>query len=302
MSPEAKPEDCFAVVICTRNRPGILQRTLDALDAQEDRDFDVVVVDGSDAADPALARRATKGARMQVVGQERRGLSHARNLGWQAAQATWVAYLDDDVVPEPGWAAELRRALRSHSDVDFVSGHVGAASVPTDDYLLVTTHEVTQERRLAGRWTRPWDIGFTLCMAVRRTWLERLGGFDERLGPGVKAFPSAEDMDFNYRFLLAGGSAYVTPRVRANHEQWRTTAELGPHFRGYMAGWSGFSMKHLRLGNVTGGLWLWSLGLRDLARMALSSARRRSPLRARAAAYKLAGLLTGTARGLARRW
>ncbi len=40
---------------------------------------------------------------------------------------------------------------------------------------------------------RPWLIGFTLNQAFRRSTLEQLGGFDERLGAGAPDFPSSAE-------------------------------------------------------------------------------------------------------------
>jgi GT2 family glycosyltransferase len=210
-------------------------------------------------------------------------------------------YLDDDCRPEAGWALALRETLLSRPDVDFVSGHVGGHDQPPGDYLAVTVYPVEEERLRHGRWTRPWEIGFGVCMAIRRSMIERLAGWDERLGPGA-SFPAADDMDFNYRLLKAGGRALATPHPRAHHHQWRAPEELGPLFRGYMVAWSAFAMKHLRTGDVVGGLWLWYWGLLDVARLAGSAVRRRSWLRLRVAAYKLHGIVTGTVRGLTYRW
>jgi len=288
------------VVICTRDRPASLLRTLQALDSQSDSDFAVVVVDDSVPPDPGAAARC--GDRFSVVPGGFVGLSRARNLGWRHAGPGWVLYLDDDVVPRPDWVFEMRKAMRAHPEATFVSGPVTARPAEEAEELAVTVHPVPCERILRGRWNPPWNIGFTLAMAVHRAELERLGGFDERLGPGVAAFPSAEDMDFNYRFLRSGGVALVTPGPQAEHEQWREVTALGPHFRGYMAGWSGFSTKHLRTGDPLGGLWLWCLGFRDVARMSASAVRRRSRLRLWIASHKLRGLVTGTARGLTSRW
>jgi GT2 family glycosyltransferase len=295
----------FTVVIPTRDRPELLLTTLDALAAQTHDDFRIVVVDDSAHADPELDRRAAASAgRLRVVREPGRGLSRARNLGWRRVETAWVAFLDDDVLPDHDWAHELQSALLRSPEATFVSGYVGpSGKPPAGDYVEVTVSPVAEERILSGRWTWPWHIGFTLCMAVRRDVLERLDGFDERLGPGSGGpFPSAEDMDFNYRFLLHGGVALVTPRIRARHDQWRDLGALPPHFRGYAAGWSGFAMKHLRNGDVPGGLWLWSQGVRDLVRMTASSARRRSRLRLAIARAKLEGLTVGTVHGLRTPW
>jgi glycosyltransferase involved in cell wall biosynthesis len=31
------------------------------------------------------------------------GPARARNLGWRTAGTEWIAFLDDDVVPDPDW-------------------------------------------------------------------------------------------------------------------------------------------------------------------------------------------------------
>jgi GT2 family glycosyltransferase len=287
------------IVICT-NRPARAVRTIDVVHGQSGGTVPIVVVDDGVQSSELLQEHGMQ-LQVRVVRPPMRGLSVARNAGWRAATTPWVIYLDDDVVPEPGWLPALLAALRHHPEVEIVSCDVRAPTRRGADALAVTEHRVREETRLQGRWLRPWMIGFTLCTAFRRTTLERLGGFDERLGPGTP-FPSAEDMDLNYRFLRAGGVAFAASRPQAVHEQWRVADELPEHFRGYMVGWNGFAIKHLRQGDVWGGVWLWSLGLVDLLRMTASAARRRSGIRWRVAHAKGRGLLQGTAAAARQRW
>jgi GT2 family glycosyltransferase len=295
------PAADFTVVVCTRNRPLQLARAVDALRAQSRSDFAVTVVDQGD--EPLQEPASEKAPPVKVIHDSGTGLSRAGNIGWRDATTEWVVFLDDDCVPEPDWAERLGEALTAHPEASLVSGNVLEHDPPPgDDYLRVSVFEVSAEELRGGRWTRPWHIGLGACMAVRRSELERLGGFDERFGPGIPEFPGAGDMDFNYRYLRSGGVAFVTPRPRVLHEQWRMPAELGPLYRGYMSAWSGFAMKHLRGGDFLGGLWLWSLGVRDAARMLSSAARRRSTLRLRVFGWKVRGLASGTVKGLARSW
>jgi GT2 family glycosyltransferase len=291
----------LAVAICTRNRLDQLRRTLAALDAQTRSGFSITVVDQSDDPDPELVRRGGEDARFELIHDSGRGLSRARNLAWRSLDAEWVAFVDDDCVPAEDWLEQLERALDVHPEASFVSGYVDGGELPSDDYLPVTLSKV-EERLVRGRWTWPWKLGFGVCMAIRRDKIAELGGWDERLGPGVPDFPAADDMDFNYRLLRAGGVAYTTPKVRALHEQWRDRAELGPLYRGYMAAWCGFSMKQLRTGDLRGGAWLWSLGVLDVTRMLVSSLRRRSAFRLRITGWKLRGLFYGTGKGLVKDW
>lgn len=275
-----------------------LRATLAALEREADTaGFELLVVEqGSRARDSAGDGSA------RVIADGGRGLSRARNIALRHADTGWIAFVDDDCLVEPGFGAALVDELRDHPGAHWLSGHVGGGEARGSDLPLVTTFSVEQEEIRSGRWTLPGSIGFGVFFAVRRDMAQRLGGWDERLGPGVPEFPAADDMDFAYRLLRSGGVAVLSPRVRAVHQQWRTPEELVVLHRGYLRAWSGFAMKHLRRGDVAGGLWLWSWGVVDVLDMTKSALGHRSKLRARLCAAKLRGLAEGTVAGLRRRW
>jgi GT2 family glycosyltransferase len=290
--------DSLAVVVCTVDRPEKLSRTVDALEAQSDADFDLVVVDQSERPDDALESRASSNSRIRLIHDRGRGASRARNLGWRAVDSDWVAFIDDDCVAEPNWVAELRRAISAHPEASFVSGEVLEGG---GQEFRVAAVEVPEERVLSGRRLRPDAIGLGVH-AVRRSWLDRLGGFDERLGPGIADFPAGEDVDFNYRFLQQGGVAFITPMMRVVHEQWRPEKEELRTWRGYYRGWAAFTVKQLRGGDVAGALRLWLLGLRVIAGVAWGGIKRRSAFQLRRAASMMLGLLSGGFKAATRGW
>lgn len=107
-----------AVCVVTRCRPQALLRLLGALEGQEPPGIEmrVVVVDNDDAqsARPvcdALAARVSYPLRYAV--EKRRGIPQARNRAVSLAlRDDFVAFVDDDELPEPGWLAELLRVQR----------------------------------------------------------------------------------------------------------------------------------------------------------------------------------------------
>jgi GT2 family glycosyltransferase len=292
--------DSFTVVICTRNRPELLAKTLDALDAQTSSGFSVVVVDQSDQVDPALQKRADGEPRLRLVHDRGRGLSRSRNIGWREADSDWIAYLDDDCVPDPDWAAELERAIASHPEASFVSGSIRPDQAFEREIALSTT-DVTEEKILNSRLIRPDALGIGAFCAVEREWLVRLDGYDERLGVGTE-FPGSDDMDLNYRFMRAGGVALITPRVRVVHEQWRTAEEQIAVWQGYCRGWSAMIVKLFRRGDLSGGLLNAYLALRTVAGVVWGSVPRRSTLQLRMAASMSRGLFAGFWKAVAIRW
>ncbi|PZG17422.1 glycosyltransferase family 2 protein [Nonomuraea aridisoli] len=170
----------ITVVIPTVGRPS-LRDTVAAVGSG----VPVIVVDDRRAGAPLELP-----AHVRVVRSGGRGPAAARNAGWRAAATPWVVFLDDDVVPRPGWAEAVWKDLVDLPDD--VAGSQGRITVPLPEDRRPTD----AERHTAGLVDAAW---VTADMAYRRAVLEAVGGFDER-------FPRAyrEDSDLALRVRRAG--------------------------------------------------------------------------------------------------
>ncbi|MQA10893.1 MAG: mycofactocin system glycosyltransferase [Pseudonocardiaceae bacterium] len=97
------PARPVSVVIPVRDRPFALRRLVAALAGTPDLEI-IVVDDGS--VDGAAIADAARGARV-IRHEQSRGPAAARNTGLAVAGHEFVAFLDSDVVPEPGWLHPL---------------------------------------------------------------------------------------------------------------------------------------------------------------------------------------------------
>jgi hypothetical protein len=161
----------------------------------------IVLVDDRPAPDPPLSP-GSDDPRLRVVVAGGRGPAAARNVGWRATTAPWVAFVDDDVDPTPGWGSALYDDVRrAGPDVAGVQGRIvvplPAGRRPTD-----------WERNVAGLDGASW---ITADMAVRRSALESVDGFDERFARAYR-----EDTDLALRLLDAGWRLDLGRR-RARH-------------------------------------------------------------------------------------
>jgi hypothetical protein len=179
----------FDVVVPTVGRP-CLVALLDALDgATGPRPSRVLLVDDRRRPDgPLPLGRHTRA--VEVLPGPARGPAAARNVGWRASQAPWVAFLDDDVVPGPTWRRDLARDLDAAAPD--VAGVAGRLHVP----LPVDRRPTDWERNVAGLETGRW---VTADLAFRRAALDPVGGFDERFRRAYR-----EDADLAARLLAAG--------------------------------------------------------------------------------------------------
>src|SRR4051812_31227511 len=98
------------VVVPTYRRPESLQRLLRSLSEQAAPfEWDAVVVDNDKAGSARDVVHAAAGMGLAVRYEQEpcTGVAHARNRGVAAAAGDVLAFLDDDVVPLPGWLAAV---------------------------------------------------------------------------------------------------------------------------------------------------------------------------------------------------
>ncbi|MDQ2816923.1 MAG: glycosyltransferase [Candidatus Eremiobacteraeota bacterium] len=183
----------FDIVIPTIGRPSLFELLESLARGPGPLPSAVILVDDRrDHSRPLLWRTLPHplAARVRVLRGAVTGPAAARNLGWRAARAEWIAFLDDDVVVQAHWRARLASEL-SKLDSD-VGGTQGRVKVP----LRADRRPTDWERNIKGLEEACWA---TADMAYRRVALERAGGFDER-------FPRAfrEDADLALRVMAAG--------------------------------------------------------------------------------------------------
>jgi O-antigen biosynthesis protein len=94
----------ISVVICSYNGASTIRDTLEALRKLSYPDYEVILVnDGSTDETPLVAADYD----IMLISTKNRGLSNARNTGYQAASKEIVAFIDDDAYPDPDWAHYL---------------------------------------------------------------------------------------------------------------------------------------------------------------------------------------------------
>src|SRR3954471_16412261 len=179
-----------SVVVPTVGRPS-LDVLLDALAAAPGpRPAELILVDDRPTGTPLRPERAGLPP-VRVVRTGGGGPARARNLGWRTARTEWIAFLDDDVVPDPDWYQRLQRDLAGLPGG--VAGSQGRVRVPLPEDRRPTDWE----RGTAGLATSSW---ITADLAYRRAALARVGGFDERF---PRAFRGGSDLAL--RILDTGG-------------------------------------------------------------------------------------------------
>jgi GT2 family glycosyltransferase len=242
------PRPAVTFVVCTKDRPQLLERLLTALRPALFPDDELLVVDNSlGGSAESISQRA--GARW--VHELHSGSSWARNRGYREAKNQIVAYLDDDCEPDVVWATELLRPF-GDPEVGVVTGSVLASradlAVPRLIDADFSYHRGWRPRRFQGStgtmWSPcdAWRVGGGVHMAWRKYWLEQIGGFDPALGAGVPT-GAGEDIDALRRALCAGATVCYQPTALVWHAHPEHIAELKQMLGRYALGLGAHSAK-----------------------------------------------------------
>lgn len=289
------------VAVCTRERPNELARCLFALMALPDEGQEYLVVDNRPSTD-ATARVVASYPRVRYVRQDEGGLDAARNRALREARHEIVAFTDDDAFVDPGWLRGLTRNFRDPL-VQCATGLTLPAELETDAQECFERYAPFGRgyaRRIFDSAERNpmavGPVGAGANMAVRRSLLETVGGFDEALDGGTPT-RSGGDHEMFSRILAAGYRIVYDPAALSWHKHRRTYRELTETARGYGTGVYAMWTRALVVGRELSVFkqafaWLRHGQIPELAR-SLVPGRRRVPLGLLVAEFR--GCLSGPA-------
>lgn len=215
------------VAIATRRRPAQLVRCVDAILAGRVLPAEVIIVDQSeDDATAALVARQDWSRRVPVryIRAQPRGLAASRNTAIAHASSSIIAFTDDDCVAEEGWLAAVASAFDGPDHAAVVTGRILPLGPDRPGFYATSTRDSGVRAIYRGR-SLPWTVGSGGNTAVRREWLARVGGFDERLGAGTAGL-AGEDTDLLYRLLRAGAIVCYEPGALVLHERKESDGHL----------------------------------------------------------------------------
>ena len=224
----------FSLVVATLGRVEELRALLGSLAGQGD--FEVILVDqNADDRLMGVVKEFAGGMAIQHVRVAERKLSAARNvgIGWCAGEI--IGFPDDDCVYPPGVLAAVDAAF-GDVGLDVLSGVARSPEGGLGSGRWSVEAGAITERDV---WTQV--IAFNLFL--RRSMLERIGGFDAMLGVGV-VHGSCEDTDLVIRALRVGGNGWYDPALAVVHPDKRLTPVAVARAFTYAAGFGYVLRKH----------------------------------------------------------
>lgn len=180
----------FSVIIPSYERHHQLDALIERLQAQVERDFEVIIIDQSSTS--WAGAHADYGFVLSYFHTPIKGAVRARNTGAMLAQGDVLAFIDDDCLPNADWLVNAR-AYFADPQVVGIEGLISSDHLGDPNWRPVSN--VGSE-----------GLGYmTANLMVRSAAFQYLGGFDVRFDrPHFR-----EDTDFGWRMLDLGLVPYA---------------------------------------------------------------------------------------------
>jgi glucosyl-dolichyl phosphate glucuronosyltransferase len=199
----------ISIIIATKDRSAELKALLNSIRQLRGLDkFQLEIIVGDNNSkdstwDTLVAESKQFPAPIRPLKVKTPGKSSVLNEAVRAAQGEVLAFLDDDVVVDGGWLQAIENFFQTEN---FAAGQ-GAIRIQAPQGEDSETRRLIQRYRTIPNLEFGPDIQEVHSLnganfAVLRNALNRVGRFNERLGPGASG--TSEDVDFARRLVREG--------------------------------------------------------------------------------------------------
>ncbi|MDN4066691.1 glycosyltransferase [Paenibacillus vini] len=229
----------FSFIIPAYQNRDLLLNCLEALNFQEGygrKDYEVIVIDdGSKYPLYPSIRDINKNYNFEYLYLDRDELSsrsRARNHGLRIAKGEYIVFIDADIIVKPDYLNELNRVFRIEEEALVIGTRLMLRENTTyqeicnksvfDKFSLTAEKPEMFDFRLpifdelsynSSAMKFPFIYSLTCNMAVPKSKLELVGGFDEEL-----IFWGIEDIELSYRLYRAGVKVIINSKLEVLHQ------------------------------------------------------------------------------------
>lgn len=237
---EKQPQEKISLIVATICRATEVQRLLNSIKDQKDRNLELIIVDQND--DNRLVPIIDTVSDQLYVKHLRsaKGLSLARNVGLRQSSGDIIAFPDDDCWYPPNLLSKVRTYFSQLSELDGLTGRAASETgARVGGHWLPDPGPVTKNR--------VWNQAISYTIFLRRSIIDRVGDFDVDLGVGSNGkWMSGEETDYLLRAIAYGFNIHYYPSIIVRHpmrDENKSYSDI-KRTRGYARGMGYVMRKH----------------------------------------------------------
>jgi len=215
----------FSVVIPLYNKANFIGDCLESVLKQTHQDFEVIIVNDGSTDGSKKVVETFKDPRIQVLHQNNKGASAARNSGIEKAKNKWIALIDADDYWYPNHLEELNKMISKYPKADLVCNNYEILlNKKLIKYPFISLDNVSKSQYIENYFlaSKVDSLTLTCSFGFTKKIFEKVGGFDEDIRSG-------QDTDLMIRLGLNSIIAYnpiITSRYNSLSENNLSKSEF----------------------------------------------------------------------------
>jgi len=207
----------FSIVIPTFSRPDEVAELLSSLEAQQNKNFEVIIADGSpDDSVRQVVEIYNDKLAMKYLYEKGLGIGESRNWGVQKAIGDFIVFFDSDCVIPPGYFVVVTKFLKEQPLDGF--GGPDRASEFFNRKQKAISYAMTSFYTTGGIRGKKHGVGQyqprSFNMGIRRSTFNALGGFSN--------LKVSEDIDLSMRLQKSGYQTGLIEEAYVYHKRRST--------------------------------------------------------------------------------
>jgi len=216
-----------SVAICTYNRAGLLEKSVQSVLPQLGEHDELLIVDNgsTDGTKSLCGRLAAEHGRVRIFSESKSGLSVARNRALEEANQDWVIFLDDDTVVKPRWLSAYKKFLNERLTEKIAA--LGGSVLPQYETSVphwLPPYPTAPDNDVEARRCEPGESVIGCNFAVRRDLTLKAGGFNTQLGHCGEVPGAYDEVELMERLTRAGFEIWWVTGAGVQH--WVAASRL----------------------------------------------------------------------------
>lgn len=264
----AADADLVTVVIPARNEERFIESCVDSVLAQDERNLQVIVVDGAstDRTADLVKELSTQDNRLELLHNPDAIIPKSLNLALAQARGRWLVRIDAHATVPPDYVSRAVAHLRTGKWGGAGGRKDGVGITPAGKAIaaaMASPFGVGNSTYHYG--TAPQVVDHVPFGAYPTDLVRRLGGWDEALAVN-------QDFEFDWRLRQAGHEILFHPELRIDWHCRQSVPDLFRQYRRYGSGKVKVAEKHpasVRLRHLAAPglvLWLTAAGIASIRR------------------------------------
>jgi GT2 family glycosyltransferase len=223
-----KPNPFFSIIVLCWNNNQTLPKCLDAVNAQTDQDFEILLIDNG-STEPISRDLLDKYSRLVIYFytlEQNTGFAGGNNFAASRAKGNYLVLLNADAYPNPDWLETIRIGIKKYPNCFFASKLIMANSPERMDGMGDVYHfsglvwRNAYNTPISSYHSQEKEV-FSACGAAAiypSDAIKRVNGFDDDY------FSYVEDIDLGFRLRLIGYKCIYLPNAVVYHVGSGSTA------------------------------------------------------------------------------